>query len=228
MLFRRRELWWPTGLGWAALLLALVAPVALWWFFAESLLSRSAPVPTDILVLEGWIGTEGIAIAAKEFHTGGYRHVVVTGGWTGEAWTERRWSHVTIAEPVLRQAEAIVLTETVEADHHRTHAAAIAARNAIRGLPYPPRGISVFTRSVHACRSRMIFSRWLGQLAPVGVVAWKPPGSEERDWWNHSYRAEDLLEETVGVLYELIVRPSIAPQPAGRTDNVHTASTDQP
>ena len=49
--------------------------------------------PAEILVVEGWIGRDGIRAAAAEFEQGGYQYVVGTGGLTtARGWEEGGWS----------------------------------------------------------------------------------------------------------------------------------------
>src|SRR4051812_38902311 len=78
-LFERRVVWWPTFRCWIIIFLASLAPVIWWWLYGESFLSLTRKAPADILVVEGWIGAEGIRAAAVEFQKGGYQYIVATG-----------------------------------------------------------------------------------------------------------------------------------------------------
>ncbi len=48
----------------------------------ESFLSVTERSPADVLVVEGWIGREGVRAAGEEFKQRGYQYVVATGGLT--------------------------------------------------------------------------------------------------------------------------------------------------
>jgi len=84
---QRRTIWWPTLLGWISLTAFAGLFLTLWWFRGEALLSLTERQPAEVLVVEGWIGLEGVHAAAIEFAQGGYRQVVATGGADiGTAW----------------------------------------------------------------------------------------------------------------------------------------------
>src|SRR5690606_15437006 len=101
--------------------------------------------------------TPGLDAAVREFHEHNYRWIVLTGGWTGESWSKRRWSQVAVAEAYLLRigfdGSRIIAAETVDAEHHRTAASARAAVAALAERGVHPTAVNVFTRSVHAQRS---------------------------------------------------------------------------
>ena len=93
----------PTGFGWLFLLIAILAPVALWWWRGEAFFSMTERLPAQVLVLEAWTGPEGAQGAAAEFHRpdSRYPYIVDAGGYTGESWTTRRWDSSEIARQQL-------------------------------------------------------------------------------------------------------------------------------
>ena len=63
-LISRREVWVPTKLGALALITLLALPVVWWLYEGESFLSENRRLPAaKILVVEGWIGPEGVRAA---------------------------------------------------------------------------------------------------------------------------------------------------------------------
>src|SRR5258708_25445466 len=123
-LVRRRTVWWPTVWGWCGLMMLSFAPSVLWWFFGESFLSTTQRLPAEVLVVEGWIGAEGVHAAAVEFAHGGYRYIVTTSGLTGESWSQRRWSFAREAEEQLRRSltlsDKIFVAEPRDTETQRT------------------------------------------------------------------------------------------------------------
>ncbi len=182
---------------------------ALWWFKFESYLSCTDRLPADTLIVEGWIGIEGVRAAKVEFEQGHYSHIVTVGSLTDNRWGPQRWNYATeAAELLLRLGvpnECVIEARAEETDAQRTFAAAVAARDnlTLRGLQ--PAKANIFTRGVHARRSRLIFAKVLGPVTQVGAISWTPAASAKGPWWHSTERADDLLKETAGYLYELLL-----------------------
>lgn len=208
-LLTKRTLWWPTWKGWLLIGVLVIAPPVWWWSRGESFLAKTKRVDAEVLVLEGWIGSEAVAAAGREFRDGSYRYVVATGGMTDSVWTEQRWSYARIAAKGLRQsgiaADRVIVARADPAEFGRTYEGAVAARKALELHGIQPSGINVFTRSVHARRSRLLFAKVFAPDVEVGVVGWLPPGHEEGNWRRSTERAEAFLQESVGFAYEWLL-----------------------
>jgi hypothetical protein len=204
-LFRRRTVWLPTPLGWACLVVAVLALPILWWFGGEDFLTVTDRQPPDILVVESWIGIEGVRAAGAEFLGSGYHHIVATGGKTGRYWSQQRWSLSDVAERELARLgippEKIILCTDDDAEEHRTFEFAAEIRRNLQSRGITPTSINVFTLGAHARRSRLVFAKVFADV-PVGVIAWAPRGYRSAPWWHSSFRAEEFLKETVGYLFE--------------------------
>jgi len=89
VMVKRRMVWWPTAPGWFCLFLLISIP-ALWWIFcSEAFLALHHPEKNaTILVVEGWIGLEGLKAARIEYGRGKYDWIVATGCMTSGEWTE--------------------------------------------------------------------------------------------------------------------------------------------
>ena len=215
-LIQRRAIWWPTWPVWTCLFALSALPFLLWCFQGEAFLASSRPLPAEVLVVEGWIGNKGLQAAESEFARGGYRYIVATGGLTGARWYRRRWSYATEAEEFLLNGgmprEKVIVAIPRETEEHRTYESALAVRLALHDRGIRPQAINVFTMGAHARRSRLVFAKVLQPEAEVGVVAWSPPGYFAGPWWRSSDRANNLLKETIGWLFEVLLN-------SGRTSN---------
>lgn len=204
-LWDRRPRWGltPRGHALAALLLAALAAGA--WFGGEEFLALDAPVAPEVLVVEGWIGNTGVRAAAAEFHRGGYRWIVATGGLTDGRWDEQRWSYAEMARRDLLAsgvpANAILFAAPDESTARRTLGCALATHAALARLPFRPKHVTIFTLGAHARRSRIVYAGALPEYE-VGCLAWRPTPAFAGPWWRSSDRAEDLLKESVGCLLE--------------------------
>jgi len=207
-LFQRRTLWFPTRLGCLLLLVVMGAPLVLWCFFGEGFLSRTERVPAEALVIEGWIGIQGVRAAKAEFDAHGYRYIVTAGGPTENRWGSQRWNYAIEAEELLHRlgvpADKVIAAPAPDSANHRTFESALCARMELDRRGLYPSGVNVITLGVHARRSRLVFAKALSGTE-VGVVAWDPAEYKlAKSWWDSSERAVDFLKETVGWLFELL------------------------
>jgi len=215
-LIERQTVWWPTPLGWSAGLLVVLACVLSWTFLAENWLSLTIREPAKILVVEGWIGLDGVAAAAREFSEGNYDLVVGTGGLTGERWNVERWNYAEMAAKELNRlgipSERILIARARELESRRTFEAAAATWRTLQATGLHPAAINVMTRGTHARRSRIVYARVFGGDTKVGVISWMPAREMTHPWWDSSDRASDLLKESAGYPFELLLN-------SGRTSN---------
>lgn len=76
---------WSSKLsGGLCLVVFLLIPVIWLCFYGEAFFSLTHRLPADVLVVEGWIDTDGLRAAAVEFARGGYKYIVATGGATND------------------------------------------------------------------------------------------------------------------------------------------------
>lgn len=200
-------MWWPTFMGWACLCAIFVAPALLWVFRGEEFLAVTKRQPAEVLVVEGWIAAAGVRAAAAEFQSGGYERVVTTGGLTSGSWGQRRWEYAEAAEHVLRKSgvppDRIVLAPARDAETQRTFESALAVSRKLKSTGLKPAALNVFTLGAHARRTALVYRKVLGPEIKVGVIAWRPPEHQTGPWWRSTTRAEDLITQSAGYLFEL-------------------------
>jgi len=204
--FRRRTLWWPTWPVWLFIVVVLGVPVALWASYGESFLAVTERPPADVLVVEGWVGVEGILAAKAEFERGGYRFIVTSGGEMRPRWNPDQWNYALEAHKVLLRAgvppDRALAAPARDVESQRTFIAALAVRRVLEARVPQVKTVTVFTTRAHARRSRLVFSKALPADIPVGCIAWIPSHEGPGGWWTSSERALDLLKESVGYLFE--------------------------
>jgi uncharacterized SAM-binding protein YcdF (DUF218 family) len=235
-LVQRRTVWCPTLFGTFCIVLLLTSIVAWWCVFGESFLSLTWRMPAaEVLVVEGWIGDQGIRAAATEFEQRGYQYVVATGGLT-ERRNEPRWSYAEMASRSLIRCgvpnDKIILAPATDVERQRTYESAVAVWKALQARGMQPKALNVFTLGAHARRSRLVFAKVEGPGTKVGVVGWAPPEDEAMPWWRSSERARELLTETAGYVFEALLnsgRGSNSPAVGASSDSVqHPSSTAGP
>ncbi len=219
--FQHRTIWWPTRLGWLILFIVFGIPLIYWVFFGETFLSVTAREPADVLVVEGWIGLDGVHAAKVEFEQGCYQYIVTAGALTNTRWDVHQWNYAIEARKLLLRegvpADRVIAAPAQETKSQRTFATAVAVSQVLATNGLHPATINVFTLGVHARRSRLIFAKVLPSGIKVGAISWIPPTYQANSWWKSSERADDLLKETAGYWFELLLnsgRRSNAPPPA--------------
>jgi hypothetical protein len=216
--FERRTVWCPTLFGSLLLVLALVTFGASWFVLGESFLTLNRRLPAEVLVVEGWIGYDGLRAAATEFRQHGYQYVVTTGGATDDRWSDHRWNYAEMAERELVRsgiaAEKIIVAPSRDALNQRTYASAVAACEALQARDLHPDAFNVFTLGPHARRSRLVFAK-ASHLEKVGAIGWVRPSDRTLSWWRSSERAKEFVAETVAYGYELLLNSGRISNSAG-------------
>ena len=207
--FKRRLMPVPTLAGFILILVLLGSPLTWWVVRGESFFRLTERQPAEFLIVEGWIGIDGVQAAKAEFEQGGYRYVVTSGGLSGNRWGRQQWNYAVESGELLVRlgvpADRVIQAPAPDTGNHRTFEAAATVREVLAQRGLHAQDANVFTFGVHARRSRLVFAKALGSSTKVGVIAWVPPGFFVGRWWNSSERALDLLKETVGYLFELLL-----------------------
>jgi uncharacterized SAM-binding protein YcdF (DUF218 family) len=207
--FRRRTIPCPTWTCWFCLIAILVLFVYACFFFAESFLAETDRVPADTLVVEGWIGRNGLRAAADEFWRGGYLYIVAAGGLTSGRWEDQPQSYAEMAANELIRLgiprERVTVATSEKTERYRTFESAVAVRRTLHLAGIKPKGLNIFTFGPHARRSAMVFKKVNWDVEKIGVIGWCPPEYQKERWWESSERSKELIDEAVGYLYEVLL-----------------------
>jgi len=208
-LFKKRLVPFPTVAG--CVLLAMLAGIPIAWcgWYGEDFFSVTERQPAEVLVVEGWIGIEGIRAAKTEFEQGKYKYIVTSGGPTNNRWERQQWNYATEAYELLIKLgvppDCAIEAAAPRAGNHRTFEAASVVRQTLDQRGLHPESINLFTFGTHARRSRLVFAKALHSPVKVGVVSWIPPHFLDGPWWRSSERSIDLLKESVGYIFEVFL-----------------------
>ena len=203
-------------LGSFTMVVFLIFPVIWLCIYGESFFSLTRRLPAEVLVVEGWIGNDGVRVAAAEFERGGYRYIVATGGQTEDRQSSSNFAEMAGRELIRRGVpeDRIIIAPTGEIEHERTFKSAVAAWRALQKRGIHPKAINVLTLGPHARRSRLVYAKVYAPTTQVGVIAWAPSEYETAPWWRSSSRTKCFLKEIVGYPFEVLLnsgRPSDSP-----------------
>ena len=206
--------WSPEWLGACCAGVLLVTGASWLCIFGETFFSLTRRLPAEILVVEGWIGNEGVRAAAAEFKTGGYRYLVATGDRPEDG--QERWSYAELAARELIRSgvpdDRIVVAPSGETERERSFKSAAATWRALQERGIHPAAINVMTLGPHARRSRLVYEKVYAPVTQVGVIAWAPADYGVEPWWRSGGRTRCFLKEIVGYPFEVLLN-------SGRSSN---------
>ncbi len=205
VLVRRRQAWLPTWPGWLLLAFVLAAAALFVATRIVGFLALQAPVAgARILVVEGWLEQADLRHALAAVERGRYQRVLTTGGPV-ESWdapsgkvssAERAAGWLRSRLPPGIGVMAVPAPDTLQ---DRTFLSAVVLREWARASGVTLDAIDLFTASVHARRSRMMFAEALGPSVAVGVLAAPPRYHDAEGWWTSSAGAKGVIGEALGL-----------------------------
>jgi hypothetical protein len=210
--------WSPILLGAFAIVVLLVFPGIWLCVYGESFFSLTHRLPAEVLLVEGWIGSDGLRNAAVEFEQSGYQYIVATGGRTEDRRSPSNFADLAGQELIRLGVpkDRIIIAPTGEIARERTFESAAAAWRGLQFKGIHPKALNVFTLSVHARRSRFVYAKVYAPATQVGVIAWTPSDYKTAPWWRSSSRTKCFLKEIVKYPFEVLLN-------SGRTSNSPTA-----
>jgi hypothetical protein len=207
-LLDRRERWGFTLRGWTVCGLLLLSGSTAAFFCVHPFLAVSAPVRSDLLVVEGWLPSGNVRAATEIIGSGRYRRVFVTGGpidGTGE-YDPNYGTYAGQGYRRLRDCGAntnlLVLVPSPSRKRDRTFTEAVALKEWFEksdGLS--PSSFNLLTVATHARRSRLLFQKAFGREVDIGVIALPPVDYPANRWWHYSAGVKEVLSEAISYLY---------------------------
>jgi hypothetical protein len=205
-LFKRRELRVPTWQGWLVLATVLVLGIVVTGRSLYPFLALTSPVRGEILVVEGWAPDQVLIRALAEFRAHDYRLLVTAGGplASGFFLSEYKDYAVLCAASLIKlgmDTTRLAVVPAPLADKDRTYVSALAIRDWLAVSGQAPSRIDVFTTGPHARRTRLLYTKALGDKITVGIIAADEYRYDPRQWWRTSNGVRTVLDETIAYLY---------------------------
>ena len=178
-------------------------------FFLESypFLAITSRVPSDTLVVEGWMNEYAMKQAAAEYARAHYSHLFTTGGPTpgkGGAYINDFNTSASVGAELLNKAgiprEEIQMVPSHVNGRDRTYSSAVALRDWFREHNTPVYSINVLTEGAHARRTRLLYQKALGRNMTVGIIAVSNPDYNPQ-WWRYSDGAREVIGESIAYIY---------------------------
>lgn len=206
ILFRLRQVWMPTILGWLILLLICVASGFLLLSNLYTFLAQNEPVGAHVLVVEGWLPPDELDQAIQTFKIDKYERIVTTGGPITE-WPESNLDtdFAKLAADYLAhhgiRRDLIYVMPAPKSAQERTFLSAVMLRKSAQRLGIKLDAVDIFSSGPHARRSRLLFQMALGRQVRVGIWAARPSDFEPESWWKTSVGVEKILFQSIGFVW---------------------------
>lgn len=210
-LINRRDRLGLTLQGWL-FGLALVSVVA-WGLLSHihGFFALTQPiVNADLLIVEGWVSDDNAQEAIQEFKSHPYKAIVTTGTQLPRGYYLSEYkSFAELSRASLIKmgipTDQIIAVPAAGVPRDRSYTSAVALSHWLRSQslsnPGVYRSANLFSESVHARRSWMLFKRALGSQLELGVISAPSTDYNADRWWTQSEGFKRVLFETIGWVY---------------------------
>lgn len=203
----KKERWSTTWLGKIIGLGIIVLVVYLGIRNVHPYLAVSKPIPSEVMILEGFLPDFAIEESVKIFREENYKLMLVTGKKLIKGsllvpfkddghYTAAILSHMGLDSALIK---VISLNNDVKKD--RTFASAKAVLDWMEQTDTRPQAVNVVSLGVHARRSRLLFEKAFSSKVETGIISISDIGYDANKWWESSYGFKTVLNETLAWFY---------------------------
>ena len=205
-LFTRKERWSLSGRGWLAAALLFLSFGALAFFQIHPFLAITKPVPSQFLVVEGWMPEYALHACVTEFESHSYEKLFTTGGPTLGRGPTNVFNTMAHAGTCRLQAlglpsKDIQTVPALSSDRDRTYSSALALRDWLRVNHSSVHAVNVMTLDVHARRTRLLYQKALGNRVKVGIISIPSQDYPANDWFHYSEGVKEVISEAGAYVY---------------------------
>lgn len=201
----RKEKTCLTRRGWIVLALSVFALCFTAVRLVHPYLALTKPLPSGILVVEGWAPDYAFEFASGKVRSGQYSHVFVTGGPL--EYGAPLSSYKTYAEA----GAAVLLSYGVPTNQvtavpapaalqDRTFVSAVALRKYFESRNVNE-ALTLVSMGPHSRRSRFLFEMAFGRNKPIGIIAVPVREFDGAAWWRTSAGFRTVVDEAVAYFY---------------------------
>ena len=177
-----------------------------------------APVPSGILVVEGWASDDVLKQSVQEFYQNRYQCIVTVGVPVDHG--SYLLEYKTFAEIAALSLKKMGVPEKMvfaapghQVTTDRTYQSALAFKQWLQKNRPEARAVNMISGGPHARRTRLLFKMALGPEIKVGIISKDSEDYDGKNWYRRSAGVRDVLSEFIAYGYaRLLFRPpAIAP-----------------
>ena len=206
-LISRQPRWGLTIKGWLGILSAIALGFWLLLFRLQPFLAYTNSIdPAELLIVEGWIGDDGIIGAIAEFERKPYQLLITAGSHfgRGEYLSQYKdFAHLTEATLVTLgfDPQKIQAIPTPLTKRERTLTAALEVKRWLVQNNLNFKATNVYSEDVHSRRSWLLYSQVLEPEMKVGIIAHPPSDYDPQTWWTSSEGFKEVVTEALAYIY---------------------------
>ena len=99
------------------------------------------------------------------------------------------------------EEESVIAVPTPPVRKDRTYASALAVKKWLRQANFSPKGINVYSFSLHARRSWILFKKAFGDELNIGILNAESLDYHSENWWKTSSGVRAVINETLAYIY---------------------------
>jgi hypothetical protein len=202
----RRQCWTLSWRGKLALLAVVIVGSILVLTCIHPFLAVSDPIPSSVLIIEGWIPNYTMKEAAAEFQRGHYDHVVLLrpvldlpDKFEAGRYSADYMANLLIQYGVPKEKETTLEPIVVQKD--RTYHSALAAREWLVQQHLDVKSLDVATLGPHARRSRLLYEKAFDGNVEIGIIPLPNIEYDPAHWWRSSEGVREVIGEGIAYLY---------------------------
>lgn len=198
--------WGLTIKGWLSMMLVLLAIAIMVVINIHSFLAPVAPIEAEALVIEGWIGDDGIQGAIAEFQQQDYQILITVGTplLRGAYLSEyKNFAQLSAATAIQLgfDPEKIAIIPIPPTKRDRTLASAIVVKKWLKENYPQINAINLYSKNVHSRRSWILYKKACNPEVNVGIIAHPPVDYDARSWWTSSEGFREITGEAIAYIY---------------------------
>ena len=199
--------WGLTIKGWLGWLSVVILAIWLLLFRLQPFLAYSDPIDgAEALIVEGWVGDDGIVGAMAEFERKPYQLLITTGSYLTRAKylsQYKDFAHLTEATLITLgfDPQKIQPVPTPLTKRDRTLTAALEVKKWLVQNNLSFKAVNVYSEDVHSRRSWLLYSQALEPETRVGVIAHPPLDYDPQTWWASSEGSKEVVTEALAYIY---------------------------
>lgn len=207
-LFHLRVVPVPTITGLFLLMLIGCGSLVMFIYTLPNFLAINNPVRHGLLVVEGWVSTSSLRLAAETFQQSDYESIVVSGGPIEDSFLRSKFkTYAERAAYELKQfgiADSKILVAPAPASaQDRTYRSSVSVRQLLETQRHKVIAFDLFSSGPHTRRSRNLYQLAFGKNVEVGAIAAPPSNYDFSHWWRSSAGVKDVLAESIAYIWTL-------------------------